>query len=149
LLDVLCRGQGAPAPCDDCRGTAGGSLPVRFRGHEGGRAVTGIAEVTAAILAGGSATRLRPLTEHVPKALVDVAGRPCIDHQLRLLAEHGIRRVVLLVGYLGEQVEAHVGDGHRFGVEVRYAYDGKDLRGTGGAIRQALPQLGSPFWVMY
>lgn len=102
-----------------------------------------------ALLAGGLATRLRPITETIPKALVEVAGKPFIDHQLALLAHHGITDVVLCLGYLGEQVRAHVGDGAAFGLTVRYAEDGPQLRGTGGALRQALPLLGDPFWVLY
>ncbi len=108
-----------------------------------------IAEVPAAILAGGLATRLRPITTTVPKALVEVAGRPFIDHQLALLRRNGIRRVVLCLGYLGEQVEAHVGDGSAFGLQVSYSHDGDRLLGTGGALRRALPLLGEVFWVMY
>jgi uncharacterized protein (TIRG00374 family) len=108
-----------------------------------------IAAVPVALLAGGLATRLRPITATIPKALVEVAGRPFIDHQLALLQSYGIRRVVLCLGYLGEQVEAHLGDGSRFGMELRYAHDGDRLRGTGGALRRALPLLGEVFWVMY
>ena len=102
-----------------------------------------------AILAGGLATRLRPLTERIPKALVEVAGRPFVDWQLELLAAAGIKRVVFCVGYLGEMIEAHVGDGARFGLEVSYSYDGPTLLGTGGALRQALPLLGEQFLVLY
>ena len=102
-----------------------------------------------AILAGGLATRLRPLTERIPKALVEVAGRPFVDWQLELLASAGIKRVVFCVGYLGEIIEAHVGDGARFGLEVAYSYDGPTLLGTGGALRQALPLLGEKFLVLY
>ena len=102
-----------------------------------------------AILAGGLATRLRPLTERIPKALVEVAGRPFADWQLELLASAGIKRVVFCVGYLGEMIEAHVGDGARFGLEVAYSDDGPTLLGTGGALRQALPLLGEEFLVLY
>jgi NDP-sugar pyrophosphorylase family protein len=108
-----------------------------------------IAAVPAAILAGGLATRLRPITATIPKALVEVAGRPFIDHQLALLRTNGIRRVVLCLGHLGEQVEQHLGNGSAFGVEVCYSHDGQKLLGTGGALRRALPLLGQVFWVMY
>jgi len=111
--------------------------------------VSDIADVPAALLAGGLATRLRPLTETVPKAMVPVAGRPFIDHQLALLRRNGIRRVVLCLGYLGEQVEAHLGDGRGLGLDVRYSHDGDRLLGTGGALRRAAPQLGEVSWVMY
>lgn len=102
-----------------------------------------------AILAGGLATRLRPITEKVPKALVDVASKPFILHQLEYLRRQGITRVVLCVAYLGEQVEAVVGDGSAFGLDVRYSWDGPLLLGTGGALRQALPLLGKQFFVFY
>lgn len=105
--------------------------------------------LTVAILAGGLATRLRPLTERIPKALAEVAGRPFVDWQLELLAAAGIKRVVFCVGYLGERIEAHVGDGARFGLDVAYSYDGPTLLGTGGALRQALPMLGEKFLVLY
>jgi NDP-sugar pyrophosphorylase family protein len=108
-----------------------------------------IADVPAAVLAGGLATRLRPITTTIPKALVEVAGRPFIDHQLALLHQNGIRKVVLCLGYLGEQVEQHVGTGTAHGLEVRYSHDGPRLLGTGGALRQATPLLGEVFWVMY
>src|SRR6266576_3856222 len=102
-----------------------------------------------AILAGGLATRLRPITETIPKALVPVAGRPFIDHQLALLRRNNITRVVLCLGYLGEQVQAYLGDGETSGLELRYSYAGDQLLGTGGALRQALPLIGDTFWVMY
>lgn len=102
-----------------------------------------------AVLAGGLAIRLRPITEKIPKALVDVAGQPFVFRQLNYLRQQGISRVVLCLGYLGEQVEAVVGDGSAFGLDVRYSWDGPRLLGTGGALRQALPLLGGQFFVFY
>jgi len=102
-----------------------------------------------AILAGGLATRLRPITESIPKALVEVAGKPFIFRQLDYLYLQGIRRVVLCIGYLGEMIEQIVGDGSQFGLEVTYSPDGPVLLGTGGALRQALPMLGKHFFVLY
>jgi NDP-sugar pyrophosphorylase family protein len=102
-----------------------------------------------AILAGGLATRLKPLTEQVPKSLIEVGGEPFIAHQLRLLQRERIDRVVLCLGHLGGQIEAFVGDGSQFGVSVAYCYDGSSLAGTGGALRLALDQLGPEFLVMY
>jgi NDP-sugar pyrophosphorylase family protein len=102
-----------------------------------------------AILTGGLATRLRPLTETIPKALVEINGEPFAAHQLRLLHSRGIRRVVLCVGHLGEMIWDYVGDGSRFGLDVAYSFDGPTLRGTAGAIHQALPLLGDPFFVVY
>jgi NDP-sugar pyrophosphorylase family protein len=102
-----------------------------------------------AILAGGLATRLRPITTTVPKAMVEVAGAPFIAHQLQLLRREGAGVVVVCLGHLGEQVRDFVGDGSRFGLEVRWSFDGDRLLGTGGALRQALPQLGSEFLILY
>jgi NDP-sugar pyrophosphorylase family protein len=102
-----------------------------------------------ALLAGGLATRLRPLTEQVPKAMIKAAGEPFIAHQLRLARREGISRVVLCVGYLWEQIRDFVADGRRFGVEVEYAVDGPKLLGTGGALRKALDKLGPECMVMY
>lgn len=102
-----------------------------------------------AILAGGLATRLRPITEKIPKALVDVAGKPFVVRQLDYLRQQGITRAVLCISYLGEQVEAVVGDGSSYGIEVRYSWDGPRLLGTGGALKQALPLLGENFFVFY
>jgi len=102
-----------------------------------------------AILAGGLATRLLPATENVPKALLPIAGRPFIHWQLGLLAQQGITDVVLCAGHLGEQIQAAVGDGSRFGVTVCYSFDGDALLGTGGALKRALPKLGAAFFALY
>lgn len=102
-----------------------------------------------AILAGGLATRLRPITETIPKALVDVAGKPFIIRQLEYLREQGIRNVVLCVGYLGDMIKGMVGDGQKFGLKVSYSEDGPDLLGTGGALSKAIPLLGDQFFVLY
>ncbi|MHB8626468.1 MAG: nucleotidyltransferase family protein [Aggregatilineales bacterium] len=101
------------------------------------------------ILAGGLATRLRPITEQIPKILIDVAGRPFAEHQIALLKKHDLTDIVLCVGYLGEQVQQALGDGSRWGVHLTYAFDGPVLLGTGGAIRQARPFLGDAFFVLY
>jgi len=102
-----------------------------------------------AVLAGGLATRLNPMTRTLPKALIEVAGRPFIAHQLELFARRGISEAVYCLGHLGEQIEEFVGDGSRFGVNVCYSYDGDRLRGTGGAVIRALPMLGDEFLVTY
>jgi N-acetyl-alpha-D-muramate 1-phosphate uridylyltransferase len=102
-----------------------------------------------AILAGGLATRLRPITETIPKSLVDVCGEPFVAHQLKLLRSRGISDVVLCVGYRAEQIEQAVGTGSAFGLRVRYALDGEQLLGTGGAVRRALAMLGDEFFVLY
>jgi N-acetyl-alpha-D-muramate 1-phosphate uridylyltransferase len=102
-----------------------------------------------AILAGGLASRLHPLTQRLPKALIGVAGRPFIFHQLDLLKRQGIDRVVLCVGHLGDRIEAAVGDGRAWNLAIQYSFDGPELLGTGGCIRQALPLLGGEFFVVH
>src|ERR1700730_1733785 len=101
------------------------------------------------ILAGGLATRLRPLTEKLPKSLVEVAGRPFLEHQIALLRRNGITEIFLCVGYLGEMIENLFRDGKRLGVRIDYSYDGEKLLGTGGAIRKLLPRLPNDFFVLY
>jgi NDP-sugar pyrophosphorylase family protein len=104
--------------------------------------------LAVAILAGGLATRLRPLTDRVPKSLLEIAGRPFIFHQLEMLRNEGVDRVVLCVGHLGEQIRAVVGDGRSHGIAIDYSFDGDELLGTGGALRRALPVLGAAFFVL-
>jgi N-acetyl-alpha-D-muramate 1-phosphate uridylyltransferase len=102
-----------------------------------------------AILAGGLAARLRSLTETIPKSLVEINGEPFLWHQLRLLRENDIRRVVLCVGHLGERVRDSVGDGGEFGLDIGYSFDGPTLLGTAGALKRAQPLLGESFFVLY
>jgi MurNAc alpha-1-phosphate uridylyltransferase len=103
------------------------------------------------ILAGGAGTRMRPATEEMPKALLPVLDRPYCDWQLELLARSGIERVLYSVGYKGEMIRDHVGDGSRYGLEVKYVDEGEQLRGTGGALRLAydLGELEGAFFVLY
>jgi NDP-sugar pyrophosphorylase family protein len=101
------------------------------------------------ILAGGLGTRLGEQARGTPKALVPVAGQPFIFHQLRLLAHHGARRVILCVGHLGRRIADAVGDGATFGLEVTYSFDGARPIGTAAALRQALDLLGDDFLVTY
>ena len=102
-----------------------------------------------AILAGGLATRLRPVTATTPKLLVDVAGEPFFSHQIRLLKKAGLTHLVLCVGYLGGQIVEQYGDGSKWGVKIEYSFDGPKLLGTGGALIKALPLLGESFYVLY
>jgi NDP-sugar pyrophosphorylase family protein len=101
------------------------------------------------ILAGGLATRLRPITEKIPKSLVEVAGKPFLAHQLALLRSSQITEVILCVGYLGEMIEQTFGDGSAHDLNIRYSYDGPELLGTGGAIRKALGLLPPSFFILY
>jgi NDP-sugar pyrophosphorylase family protein len=108
-----------------------------------------LANWPVAILAGGLATRLRPATDKIPKALLKVAGEPFLIHQVRLLHSEGFRRIVLCVGHLGEMIQAKIGDGKRLGLQIDYSFDGPTLLGTGGALKRALPKLGERFLVIY
>jgi NDP-sugar pyrophosphorylase family protein len=106
-------------------------------------------DLPVAILAGGMATRLKPITEKVPKLLVEVAGEPFFSHQIRLLKKSGLGRIVVCAGYLGQRIVEQYGDGSRLGVRIEYSFDGPRLLGTGGALIRALPALGEAFYVLY
>ena len=108
-----------------------------------------LADWPVAILAGGLATRLRPITEKIPKALIAVTGKPFLVHQLCLLRDAGIRKVVLCVGYRGEMIQEEFAEESGHGVELKYSFDGPTLLGTGGALKKALPLLGEHFFVLY
>jgi len=100
------------------------------------------------LLAAGRGARLRPLTDTVPKPLLDVRGRPLLEHQLRWLAAAGITDVVINLHHLGEQIAGFCGTGTQFGLTVRYSRE-RELLETGGGIRQALPLLGeAPFLIL-
>jgi NDP-sugar pyrophosphorylase family protein len=103
------------------------------------------------VLAGGIGSRMRPLTDSMPKALIPVAGEPFVDIQLRGLAAQGVREVVLSIGYRGELLREHVGDGGRHGLAVRYVDEQERRLGTGGAVRLAVDQAGldDAFFVLY
>lgn len=102
----------------------------------------------AMVLAAGKGERMRPLTLHTPKPLIPVGGVPLIEHHLRALGEAGFGDVVINHAWLGEQIEAHLGDGQRFGLRLHYSAEGEPLE-TGGGIHKALPLLGAaPFLVV-
>ena len=109
----------------------------------------GSKQLSVVILAGGLATRLRPITEKIPKSLVEVAGRPFLEHQVELLKLNAISDVVLCVGYLGEMIEQRYGNGETFGIRIKYSFDGPKLLGTGGAIKRASALLPDVFFVLY
>ena len=100
------------------------------------------------ILAGGLGTRLWPMTETVPKPMVPVCGEPYLAHQLRFLAGQGYSDVVILTGYLGNQIEEYFGDGAALGMHIRYSREPGPL-GTGGALRNAAHLLADAFLVIY
>lgn len=101
------------------------------------------------ILAGGLATRLRPITEKIPKALIKINGIPFIDYQLNYLKKQGIINVVMCTGFLGEQIFKFVDNGSRYGLKVVYSNDGEKLLGTGGAIKNAATLLDDDFFILY
>lgn len=102
----------------------------------------------AVILAGGLGTRLRPLTYDIPKPMVPVAGKPFLEHQVAMLRAQGADAILLLTGYLGEQIEAHFGDGAAFGIPIAYAREPSPL-GTGGALLAAREALRERFVLLY
>jgi len=105
--------------------------------------------LSAAILAGGLATRLGRLTKSIPKSLLSVAGEPFLFHQLRLLKKGGLEKIVICTGHLGDQIQEAAGNGSRFGLPLLYSHDGPTLLGTGGALKKAVSLLGPFFFVMY
>ena len=99
------------------------------------------------ILAAGRGERMRPLTDHTPKPLLPVAGKPLIEHQVERVAEAGFRRIVINHAWLGEQIEEQLGDGSRWMLSIDYSAEGEALE-TGGGIHRALPLLPDPFLVI-
>jgi NDP-sugar pyrophosphorylase family protein len=102
-----------------------------------------------AILAGGFATRLQPLTESIPKSMIEICGYPFVHWQTKLLARQGIRDIIYCVSHMSEQIVNYLGDGSKYGVKIRYSHDGPTQLGTGGAIINALPLLNQRFMVQY
>jgi NDP-sugar pyrophosphorylase family protein len=104
---------------------------------------------SVAILCGGMATRLKPISDNIPKALVEVSGKPFIFYQLEEVRRQHILDVVLCVGHKGEMIEQAVGDGSRFDLKVQYSFDGSTALGTGGALQKATHLLSNHFFVLY
>jgi MurNAc alpha-1-phosphate uridylyltransferase len=101
------------------------------------------------ILAAGRGERLRPLTDHTPKPLLEAGGRPLIEHIVAALAQAGYAELVVNLAHLGGQIQARLGDGGRFGVHIAYSQEGEEALETGGGIHRALPLLGeAPFLVV-
>ena len=105
--------------------------------------------IPVAILCGGKGTRLAPLTDHLPKSLIDVNGKPFILHQFDLLKKNGYTDIVLLTGHLGHLIENRLGDGRGYGMSIRYSRDGDTPLGHDCAIEKALQMLGPEFMVLY
>ncbi|WP_280926011.1 N-acetylmuramate alpha-1-phosphate uridylyltransferase MurU [Caldimonas mangrovi] len=105
----------------------------------------------AIVLAAGRGERMRPLTDHTPKPLLPVAGKPLIVWHLEALARDGVEEVVINTAWLEEQIPATLGDGSRWGLKLHYSMEGRDHGGaleTAGGIAKALPWLGDCFWVI-
>jgi len=102
-----------------------------------------------AILAGGLATRLHPLTESLPKSLINIKGEPFISHQLRLLQKKGAQRIVICTGFLHTMLSDFIGNGKKMGLDISYSHDGEKRLGTAGALKKALPLLSDNFFVLY
>lgn len=103
------------------------------------------------ILAGGRGTRMKPLTDTLPKAMIPVLGAPFAGWQLSWLASHGVKRATFCIGYRGAMIRDYVGDGSRWSLPVDYVDEGDNLRGTGGALRLALDEgvLEESFFLLY
>ena len=106
------------------------------------------------VLSGGLATRMQEYTmlestQKIPKAMIEIAGKPFIHWQLAMLREQQVEQVILCIGHLGEMIEAYAGDGSRYGLELTYSYDGDKLLGTGGAIKKIEDILPDAFFVLY
>lgn len=106
-------------------------------------------DMTFVILAGGMATRLYPVTLEIPKSLIDINGKPFIQHQIDLLKSKGVNNVVMCLGNFAKSIEEYLGNGSSKSVNIKYSYDGETLLGTGGALKKAFPLLSDPFMIMY
>ncbi|MEK6899523.1 MAG: HAD-IIB family hydrolase [Nanoarchaeota archaeon] len=102
----------------------------------------------AVVLAGGLGTRLRPLTESMPKPLLPVHGKPIVEHTIRQLAKHGVKRIVLSIGYKADLLQDYFKDGRKLGVEISYSLETEPL-GTGGAVKKAAAGIEEPFFLVW
>ena len=105
--------------------------------------------MVAMILAAGRGERLRPITDSMPKAMVEIGGTSLLEQHLRRLAAAGISNVVINLGWLGDEIVARIGSGRQFGLQVSYSPEYGNILETGGGIRRALAIIGrAPFWVI-
>ena len=100
------------------------------------------------VLCGGEATRLHPLTKKFPKSMIQIAGKPFLEHQIDLFKKNRIFDIVLCTGFLGEQIEEYFGDGGKFGVSIKYSREREPLD-TGGALKNAKELLEDEFFIIY
>lgn len=102
----------------------------------------------AVILAGGKGTRLGDLAKNLPKPMIDIAGKPLLERQVEWLKEFGIKKVILLTGYMAQQIRDYFGNGSRWGIAVEIIEE-KEPLGTAGALKQLKGKIHEPFWVVY
>jgi MurNAc alpha-1-phosphate uridylyltransferase len=102
----------------------------------------------AMILAAGYGKRLRPLTDHTPKPLLPIGGKPMIVHHLEKIADSGIKEVVINLGHLGSKIPQSLGNGSTWGLSIEYSDEGPDPLETGGGMTKALPLLGSETFLL-
>lgn len=105
-------------------------------------------EMQAVILAGGLGTRLGDLTRNQPKSLVKIQGKPFIEYQIEILKKGGVQNIVLCLGHMGEKIEKHLGDGKKYGINIKYSYE-EELLGTAGAVKKAEHLLNNIFFTIY
>ena len=98
----------------------------------------------AIILAGGKGERLRPLTNKTPKPLLPIKGKPIIEHAINNFKKHGIKDIILSIGYKADKIKEYFGDGSKFGVNIFYCIEDEPL-GTGGAIKKAAENINETF----
>jgi len=103
----------------------------------------------AVLLAAGKGTRLRPLTDEIPKVMVPIAGKPILEHHVEHLAGTGIREIFINLHHLPERITSYFGDGRKWGVRIRYSFE-PEILGTAGAVKKLETELrGAPFLVVY
>ena len=100
------------------------------------------------ITAGGKGTRIREITEEIPKAMIPVAGKPVLEYQLELAKRYGFTEFIFLIGHLGDQIEKYFGNGSKFGINIDYYHEIEPL-GTAGAFKEIEHMLTEDFWVFY
>lgn len=103
----------------------------------------------AVLLAAGKGTRLRPLTDEMPKVMIPIAGKPILEHHVEHLAGAGIREIFINLHHRPERITSHFGNGQKWGVRIRYSYE-PEILGTAGAVKKLEAELrGAPFLVVY
>jgi mannose-1-phosphate guanylyltransferase/phosphomannomutase len=101
------------------------------------------------IVAGGLATRMLPITEQIPKCLVDINGKPLIQHQLEFFKSKGYTDFIFCVAHLAEKVKEYFGDGSKFGISIQYVQETKELMGTAGSVKLAESLITEPEFIVY